>query len=122
MNGQSSIAEDDVRDPSRRFAIRFLEANAEAPPDTDPSTVGLSVGPANAPPLAKSREHPSGRQTRHNELSVQTQTMRGNRFRMSTMTRPTRATMDWTTEIVFVASPIVIPKDSFTIQNPAWLA
>ena len=50
------------------------------------------------------------------------QIIRGKRFMRSTMTRPTRATMDCTMEIVFVASPIVIPKDSFTIQNPAWLA
>jgi hypothetical protein len=37
----------------------------------------------------------------------------------STMPRTTRATIDWMTEIVIVASPIVIPKDSFTSQKPA---
>ncbi len=43
----------------------------------------------------------------------------GNILNSSTITRPTTATMDCTTEIVLVASPIVMPKDSFTIQNPA---
>jgi hypothetical protein len=38
---------------------------------------------------------------------ISDQIRRGKRFMMSTMTRPTRATIDWTMEIVFVASPIV---------------
>jgi hypothetical protein len=43
-------------------------------------------------------------------------------LKSSTMTRPTTATMDCTTEMVLVASPMVMPKDSLTIQKPAWLA
>lgn len=43
-------------------------------------------------------------------------------LKISTMTSPTTATMDCTTEMVLVASPMVMPKDSLTIQKPAWLA
>ncbi len=46
----------------------------------------------------------------------------GSMLNKRTMIRPTTDTIDCTTEIVLVASPIVMPKDSFTIQKPAWLA
>jgi hypothetical protein len=34
----------------------------------------------------------------------------------------TSETIDWTTEIDFVASPIDMPKDYFTNQKLAWFA
>ncbi len=40
-------------------------------------------------------------------------------FSINTTIKPTSATMDCTTEMVLVASPMVMPKDSFTIQKPA---
>lgn len=46
----------------------------------------------------------------------------GRRFISSTITSPTTETIDWMTDIVLVASPIVMPKASFTSQNPAWFA
>lgn len=50
------------------------------------------------------------------------QTSGGSRFSNSTITSPTTATMDWTAEMVLVASPIVMPNDSLTSQKPAWFA
>lgn len=43
----------------------------------------------------------------------------GNMLNSNTMIKPATATIDCTTEIVLVASPIVMPNDSFTIQKPA---
>src|ERR1700691_2475571 len=95
----------DRRPRSRELQPIDLIPSACFPPDVPfKRTLFFIVGSSREPYLFSWRDHAGSA---------------GNKFMRSTMPNPTSATMDWITDIVLVASPIVMPKDSFTSQKPA---
>lgn len=77
------------------------------------------TGTRNYRAIAKKNPNPSGWDFCFSTAPRRPQPNAGSMLNSSTMIKPATATIDCTTEIVLVASPIVMPNDSFTIQKPA---